>query len=88
VLSGWDIGYRCRDDDVKEVGVWIDSFDYRLDPIPHNSMGTLRYRISRVLRDKSNSEPYIFEHSVDILGIGSIFTQLSPGGGVVAPVTP
>jgi hypothetical protein len=88
VLAGWDIRYVCQDDDVKEVGVWIDSFDYRLDPLPHNSVGTLRYRISRVLRDKSDSEQHRFDHSVDILGIGPLFTRLSPGDGVVAPVQP
>jgi len=88
VLAGWDLGYRCRDDDVKEVGVWIDSFDYSLDPLPHNTVGTLRYTISRVLRDEANSEPYEFEHSVDILGIGPLFTQLAPGGGVIEPINP
>ena len=87
VLAGWDIGYECRDDDVQELGVWIEGFEYERSPFPHDPTGTLRYRISRVLRDKSDSEQHRFEHSVDILGIGQIFTKLAPGG-VIVPIEP
>lgn len=86
VLAGWDIGYGCRDDDVKDIGVWIEDFSYERIPFLANKSGTLRYRISRVLRDASQSEQHAFDHSIDILGIGPVVTQLGPGGGVVQPV--
>jgi hypothetical protein len=79
VLAGWDLSYACRDHHVKEVGVSIDEFSYRLDPLAQT--GTLRYRVSRVLRDDGNAD-FAFDHVVNVLGIGPLTQLVHPEGPV------
>jgi hypothetical protein len=85
VLSGWNIGYQCEDDDVQDIGVWIESFEYTRQILPFEQGGTLRYRIARSLRNASADQAFKFDHIVDILGIGPVIIPLGPDGGVIQP---
>lgn len=68
MLTGWDIGDICEDHHLKDIGVWIESFDY--EKSPDSETGTLTYHIKSVFRDKGSSmgqeEP---RYQVSILGL-------------------
>lgn len=68
MLTGWDIGDICEDHHIKDIGVWIESFDYEKDP--DLDTGTLTYHIKSVFRDKGSSmgqeDP---RYQVSILGL-------------------
>jgi hypothetical protein len=67
VLTGWDLTYFCDDENVKEVGVWIDQWGYSKDPAAPT--GTLRYNLASSLRDKDGSPGHVRRHQVTILGL-------------------
>lgn len=73
VLAGWDLKYSDeKDHRVQEIGVWIDNFEYKFDPI--NRYNSLRYKISYLLLDDLNLDPdkqpgFLIDYKVNILGI-------------------
>jgi hypothetical protein len=79
MLTGWELSY-CRDHHLREIGVWIDSFSYSLNPLTQT--GTLRYRLSRVLRDDGDAD-FSSQHSVNILGFRPLTRLTHPDGPVV-----
>jgi hypothetical protein len=66
VLSGWDLFYECSDHHVAEVGIWLE--DIRYEKNPGDSSGTLRYKVTSVLRDEGNSNGSAANYKVNILG--------------------
>lgn len=82
MLTGWELGYGkagkgCGDEHIKEMGIWIEDWDWVRNPA--NLRGTLNYEVSSVFRDK-NSEPGRFHREkVSIL----VFRPTAPG---VAPI--
>lgn len=67
MLTGWELGYRCDDEHVTEIGTWIDDIHYIKSP--GSSLGTLSYRLSSILRDKDGSPGHYFNHRVTVLGV-------------------
>lgn len=73
MLSGWNLSYDFGDEHVEKVGVWLSDIEY--DPpqpsgsggVPELSGGTLRYKITSVLKD-DGSPSYFVDHNVHILG--------------------
>ncbi len=65
MLTGWELAYLPDDQHVKEVGVWIDQWSYTAG----TPGGTLRYKISSILRDDDSSPAHYMRHKVTILGI-------------------
>jgi hypothetical protein len=59
MLTGWDLEYLCTDHHVRDIGIWIDGWNY--------TGQTLMYSLSSVLHDNHNS-PSIRSHKVTILG--------------------
>jgi hypothetical protein len=68
MLTGWEVGYWTDDQHVKDLGVWIDEWSYSVGA----TGGTLRYKLSSILRDDDGPR-YNYEHrKVTILGIRSV----------------
>ena len=67
MLTGWDLNYACGDENVKEIGVWIDEWRYGKDPAAPT--GRLSYKLSSVLRDEDNDPGHNRSHKVTILGL-------------------
>ncbi len=74
MLTGWDLGFDCSDQHVKEIGVWIDHWSYQ--PPSGAEGGTLRYTLSSVLRDNDNSPGFAHSHKVSILGLRPVFGRI------------
>jgi hypothetical protein len=66
MLTGWDLNYITDDQHVKEIGVWMDSVHYDVDPVTQK--GILRYKLSSVLADDDNWPDFFSNHKVTILG--------------------
>jgi hypothetical protein len=66
MLTGWDIGYEGSDQHVKQIGIWIDEIKWTLN----DPTGTLRYKVSSVVRDNDTDPANYFRHKVTILGLG------------------
>ncbi len=76
MLTGWQLAYGCpRDHHVREVGISIDNLHYDKDPVA--SSGTLRYRVSSILRDDSDHR-HAFRHKVTILGLHPLVAAPGP----------
>lgn len=67
VLTGWELRYPCKDHHVKRLGVWLHDMTYEKQA--GSSVGTLRYSISSILRDKNTVPLHIPRHKVSILGM-------------------
>jgi hypothetical protein len=67
MLTGWELGYLCDDEHVKEIGIWIDEWSY--EKAPGAPAGTLRYKLSSILKDKNDYPPHYRDHKVTILGL-------------------
>lgn len=65
VLTGWDLGYICDDEEVEEIGIWLDGFAYR----PAGFAGELEYTRNAVLRDQDGGNGTRLRHRVAILGL-------------------
>jgi len=80
MLTGWELSYGCDDEHVKEIGVWVDEWSYIKDP--GALTGTLRYKLSSVLRDKDDYPFHTASHKITVLGLqavpGVIPSQKSP----------
>jgi len=80
VLTGWELNYDCDDQNVKEIGIWIDEIHYDKDP--NVQTGTLTYKLSSILKDKDYNPGVGRSHKVTVLGLkavsGGIPSQKSP----------
>lgn len=83
VLSGWELTYACDDQHVTQVGVWLDGWSYQR-PAGAN-LGTLRYRISSVLRDKHGLPNHFGSHKIKILGLEPIPQAHKPTAVILDP---
>lgn len=74
VLSGWDLAFPFKDEEVKRMGIWIHDSQYDYDS--STQTGTLTYQLSSVLHDSEhNQHPHHHAtHKVMVLGID----RLSP----------
>jgi len=63
MLTGWELGYLCDDEHVKEIGIWIDEWGY------DKNTRTLRYKLSSILTDKDDYPGHYYSHKVTILGL-------------------
>jgi hypothetical protein len=64
MLTGWEVGYLTDDQHVKDLGIWIDDWSF--------ASGTLRYKLSSILRDNDLFPAHYTRHKVTILGIRSV----------------
>ncbi len=83
MLTGWDMLDAEKDIHVKDIGVWIESFDY--DKVPGADTGTLTYTIKAVFHDRgghfSSPGAHYLRHQVSILGLnGSDLVAEHPTG--------
>lgn len=76
-LTGWDLAYGCDDEQVAEMGTWIDDWSYTVGA----QGGTLRYRVSSILRDKDGSPGHIGAEKVAILGLRRLAITGGPAVG-------
>jgi hypothetical protein len=67
VLTGWELRYPCKDHHVKRLGVWLHDMSY--EKAAGSSVGTLRYSVSSILRDKDTVPLHIPRYKVSILGM-------------------
>jgi hypothetical protein len=70
VLSGWDVGNVCDDTHVKQVGVWMEDFDYVRDP--NAPTGRMVYTIASVFEDEGNPQQSAERYKIQILGFNSL----------------
>jgi len=68
MLTGWELSYAGNDHHVKDVGIWIDQWNYTPSP----SGGTLRYTLGSTLTDKDHMPDYFHRHRITVLGIRPI----------------
>jgi hypothetical protein len=78
MLTGWELRYYTTDQQVKDLGIWIDQWAYTPGP----SGGTLTYTLGSDLADDDHLPDYIDRHRISILGIrpiagGGMFTKVS-----------
>ncbi|AMV12801.1 hypothetical protein SCO11_09050 [Legionella pneumophila serogroup 1] len=69
VLTAWELRYPCKDHHVKRLGVWLHDISY--EKAPTSLVGTLRYSISSILRDKDRVPLHIPRHKITLLGMNS-----------------
>ncbi|KTD24745.1 Uncharacterised protein [Legionella lansingensis] len=67
MLTAWELRYPCKDHHVKRIGVWLH--DIRYEKPEGSEVGTLRYSISSILRDKDRVPLHIPRHKITILGM-------------------
>jgi hypothetical protein len=58
MLTGWELTHLCEDQEVAELGAWIDDWSY--DP---NNPGTLRYKLS------TSGHGFYSRHKITVLGL-------------------
>lgn len=63
MLTGWELGWLCDDEHVKEIGIWIDEWGY------DKNTRTLRYKLSSILTDNDDYPGHYYSHKVTILGL-------------------
>jgi hypothetical protein len=69
MLTGWDLRDDFDDEHAQKMGVWLSDIEYE-QPTPRSS-GTLRYKLTSVLRDKDADPNYAFNSNVHVLGFSS-----------------
>ena len=67
MLTGWELSIGNDDEEVKEIGVWIDNLRYEKNPAA--TTGTLRYKLSSLMKDRDGSPGSRVRHKVTILGL-------------------
>jgi hypothetical protein len=67
MLTGWDLSYSCNDQNVDEIGIWLENIRYEKGP--GSATGTLRYTVISELRDEDASPGHFSRHKVSILGL-------------------
>jgi len=65
LLTGWELRYLCDDENVKQIGIWIDKWTYVKDPVAPT--GRLSYTLSSVLHDKDDNPGHVRSHKITIL---------------------
>ena len=85
MLTGWQLGYGratqgCDDENVKEMGIWIEDWSYVKNPA---SPGTMQYKVVSVLRDKDSDPGKFHRERVSVLGFAPVTT-----GGVPSKRVP
>ena len=80
VLTGWELRYLTKDQHVNEMGVSIDEAHYEKDP--QSEVGTLRYKLTSVLRDKDGFPDFASRHRVTVVGL-----RPTAGGAPPIPLT-
>lgn len=84
MLTGWDIGSPCGDENLTHAGAWIDDFRYVREP--GSSNGTLYYTIKTNFGDKDGFPGMSDRVQVDVLGINRLEPPgVKPGGPAPAP---
>jgi hypothetical protein len=67
MLTGWDLSYSCDDENVEEIGIWLENIRYEKGL--GSATGTLRYTVVSELRDEDASPGHFSRHKVSILGL-------------------
>lgn len=67
MLTGWELGYLCDDENIRRAGIRIDTWSYSIDPV--TGTGTMRYTLSSDFADKGNDNSTYRSHNVTILGM-------------------
>jgi CARDB len=86
VLTGWNLEYQGDDENVKELGVWIDEMHYDKDP--NVQTGTLRYTLKSIMVDKDQYPAHNVTHKATILGIGTVTGLSSQKSPDLIPYSP
>jgi hypothetical protein len=68
MLTGWDLRYDSDDEHAQKMGVWLSDIEYA-QPTPRS--GTLRCKLTSVLRDKDADPNDAFNGNVHVLGFSS-----------------
>lgn len=77
VLTGWELNYDCDDENVKDIGIWIDEMHYDKDP--NVQTGTLTYKLSSILKDKDFAPGTVRRHKVTVLGLKAVAGGIPSG---------
>jgi hypothetical protein len=67
MLTGWEVGVFCSDEQVKKIGAWIEDFDWVRNP--GDSTGTLTYEVRTILENKDADRGIFNGMQVEVLGI-------------------
>ncbi|HEY8518167.1 MAG TPA: hypothetical protein VIS07_21870 [Candidatus Binatia bacterium] len=67
MLTGWDVGTLCDDEEIKHVGAWIEDWSWHKNP--GDPTGTLRYTVRNVTADKDPDSPTADGFQIEVLGI-------------------
>ncbi|MEO7358343.1 MAG: CARDB domain-containing protein [Ignavibacteria bacterium] len=88
MLTGWELGYFCDDENIKRAGIRIENWTYTRDPL--SGTGTLRYKLSSDFADKGNDNSTFRSHNVTILGIKPLIPKIITSGITIdlIPVIP
>lgn len=65
MLTGWSLGYQCGDENVAEVGAWVESFSWNKSG---SGPGTLRVQVAAILRDEDSADHWTEKMRLSILG--------------------
>jgi hypothetical protein len=70
MLTGWDLTYRCSDEEhLERAGIWLHDIAY--DGPRGKAGGTLRYKVSSLLDDDDDVPYHTARHNITILGLTS-----------------
>jgi hypothetical protein len=72
MLTGWELSYLTDDQHVKEAGIWIDKWSYT----PGSPGGTLRYKVSSILRDDDSTPAHLMRSNITVLGIHQVTSKV------------
>jgi len=88
MLTGWELGYSCDDENIKKAGIRIENWSYIKDPV--NGTGTLRYKLSSDFSDKNTDNQTFRSHNVTIIGIKPLLPAIIKSGNTIdlIPVIP
>lgn len=74
MLTGWNIGYLCDDEHVEKAGVWIEKWNYAVDPV--TGKGTLTYKLNSDLYDDNQDNSNFRTQKVSILGFKKLLPSM------------
>ena len=83
MLTGWDLASADSDRHIKDIGAWIENFEYT--KAPGAERGILTYTIKGVFEDKGGIDiTHTPRYQVSILGLNRSNLVTVPGGGFPA----
>ncbi|MGQ0792925.1 MAG: CARDB domain-containing protein [Deltaproteobacteria bacterium] len=86
VLMGWDIGY-CRDDEeITQMGVRIEDFNY--EKAAGGAEGKLTYTLASEFEDENGKPGHYTRHNVMILGFLRVSNVVGSRGPDLVPFSP